>query len=128
MVNKDIIENKRDNSKKEFTKIEFDEFIWPWFTPKWFEFLSWILIIALFQGIFKKTNNFFVGIVYSLSNLCLINYFFGKLSKFFVNVKFIFYSRRSRIIFTAIFSFILMLAINLFINKIINQLMIHVNQ
>lgn len=112
----------RNSTKKEFTKIEFDQIFWPWFTPKWFEFLSWILIMGLFEAVFKKTHNFFVGSIYAASNAFLLNYMVGKLNNYFVNVRFIFYNRKGRIIFATIVSCIILFAVFVFTNKAIDQL------
>jgi hypothetical protein len=121
--------NSEDNSREENSaEIKFDEFIWPWFTPRWFEFLTWVLMIALFLGLFKKTKNIFAFTVYSVSNTFLIFYLCAKLNKFLFNIKPFLHTKRSKFIFVCITSFILILGINFFLNKIIDQLVIHVNQ
>ena len=54
----------------------FDRF-WLDFTPKWFNWLGWVLIIGAITYLSEKTDNIYLNITKSISAFALFFYFQG---------------------------------------------------
>jgi hypothetical protein len=109
-------------SNRKDAPIVWDEFIWPVFTPKWFEFLSWLLIYGAFDFAWKKTKDLFVLGFVVISFMCGMQYINGKLLNFLSKFHGFLKTRKSKIVFSVIVSFIIMLILNFIVRRVVDQL------
>jgi uncharacterized membrane protein (DUF373 family) len=95
---------------------------WLAVTPKWFEFLNWIVLLGLFHFLSDYTKDWKIKIVYLVSNIAL--YFF--LQSFFFNLHFegipFLKNKTAKRLFSLIIGAIISLGVFFFIQNIIPKI------
>ena len=96
----------------------FDRF-WLEFTPKWFNWLGWVLIIGAITYLSEKTNNAYLNITKTLSTFALFFYFQGFFYSFeFHGIPFV-KSNKIRRTISIVISGFLTYAVYVFLTKLV---------
>ncbi len=110
----------RTTTESEWTTA-FDRF-WLAATPKWFEWMGWILVLAVLGFVAEEAGTVLLWLVYAVSYAAVVFYFQG----FFYSVRFdgfpLIKSERSRRAISLLISIALTFLVFVFVTVIVGQL------
>jgi hypothetical protein len=129
-IENDVMDEKKELSIWEIKMTEaerirlFDKFFLE-YTPKWFAFVGWLLVVGGLEFVRQNTEQFIVDVLYAVSYLLIFFYLHTLINTFpfhrVVPSKFI-KTDRHALVFSIVLSLIPLILMNLYLDDVVSSL------